>query len=103
MTFAIKGGGVSIAIVVQFIEINFGPPTAVFGSICSSKKTRKFGHIQQQKLILCFDPPITKINYDCSTHCPPVCLVPSASSAISFLVLPNVFSPPTMLAAAVHF
>ena len=42
-------------------EIGFGPPTADFGSIWSSKKARKFQHFQKTSKvrILYFDPPIT--------------------------------------------
>ena len=41
------------------LEIGFGPPTTVFGSLWSSQKARKFRHIQQttKTRILCFAPP----------------------------------------------
>ena len=61
MTFAIKGGGISIAIVVQVLEINFGPPTAIFGSICSSKKRVNLDIFNNKNLFCVSTPPSLKL------------------------------------------
>ena len=54
-----------IMMVVPVLEINFGPPSADFGSIWSFQKARKFRLIQllTKTHILCFVPrSLTKIN-----------------------------------------
>ena len=37
---------IQITLLILVLEIGFGPPTADFGSICSSQKARNFRHFQ---------------------------------------------------------
>ena len=111
---------------VPVLEIGFVPPTADFVSIWSSAKERKFLHFQKTSKvhILYFDPPITEskysypIEYEYSIFVlflflefcwslklfgPINILCDEVFWSSSFLVLPNVFDPPTTVAAVVEF
>ena len=100
---------------IPILEISFGPPTVDFGSIWSSKKSRNFPFWSQfTKLFWYFGWARSKFQFNMnipflSSFCflnfvyPPSCLVPSASSAIQFFVLPNDVGPPTTVAAVLNF
>ena len=108
------------------LEISFGLPTANFGSIWSSQKVRKFRHFQTtpKVRILYFDSPTTlskysyPIEYEYSIFVLflllEFCLSPKLFGSLnflcyqvfwssSFLVLLNVFGPPTTVASLVDF